>query len=167
MDGTMTIRRLTFAGGLAALGALVLAATVAAAGPMGRQAGGSAAADALNLTQEQITDLRAQGLTLAQIAEQQGVPVESVVDALVARWTERLQNRVENGALSEEQASALTEQLRERAQAMVQDAEMTGMHGAAVGAGSGVGGGVGPGPRGTGDGTGECDGSGPNGAGRP
>jgi hypothetical protein len=163
----MTTRRLTLAGGLAALGALALAATVVAAGPRSGQAAGGAAADALGLTQEQLIELRQEGLSVAQIAQQQGVTVESVVDALVARWTLRVQERVQNGGLSEEEASALAEQLRERAQAMVLETEATGMQGAAVGAGAGVAGGVGPGPRGTGDGTGECDGSGPHGAGRP
>jgi len=163
----MTTRRLTLAGGLAALGALALAATVAAAGPRSGQAAGGAAAEALGLTREQLIELRQEGLSVAQIAEQQGVTAESVVNALVARWTLRIQERVQNGGLSEEEASALTEQLRERAQAMVQETEATGMQGAAVGAGAGVAGGVGPGPRGTGDGTGECDGSGPHGAGRP
>jgi hypothetical protein len=168
MSGTKRRRRFTFAAAGALLGVVALAATVAAAGPMA--GGGTAAADALKLTREQVTELRQDGLSLAQIAERQGVSVASVVDALVARWTERIQARVENGALTDVEATALTERVREQAEAMVQQTAAGGMHGAAVGAGpanGGTGGGVGPGPRGTGDGTGTCDGTGPHGPGRP
>ncbi len=169
---TTTMRRaLGVATLVASLGALAVVATVAAAGP--RNGSGQAAADALNLTREQVMDLRHDGLSLGQIAEQQGVPASSVVDALAARWTERIQVRAENGALTDEQATALQAQVRARAEATVGQTDLGGMQGAAVGAGpangagTGVGGGVGPGPRGSGDGTGECDGTGPHGAGRP
>ncbi len=174
MTMTMT-RKLGLAGAVAALGALAVAATVAAAGP--QNGGGQAAADALKLTREQVMELRHDGLSLAGIAEQQGVATSDVVDALVTRWTERIEARVENGALTEDEATALTEQVRERAEAMVAQTELGGMQGAAVGAGNngagnraganGTGSGVGPGPRGDGDGTGECDGTGPHGPGRP
>ncbi len=171
-----TRRKLSLATVVAGLGALAIAATVAAAGP--QNGGGLAAAEALNLTRDQVMEMRHDGLSLAQIAEQQGVAVSRVVDALVARWTERIEARVENGALTQDEATALTEQVRERAEAMVQQTAAGGMQGAAVGAGpangagngsagNGVGGGVGPGPRGDGDGTGECDGTGPHGPGRP
>jgi lambda repressor-like predicted transcriptional regulator len=169
----MTKRRFALAGAAAALGALALAATVAAAGPRNGQAAGQAAADALGLTREQVTEMRQEGLSLAQIAEKQGVSVSSVVDALAAGWSERIQERVENGALTDEQAAALQEQVRERAEAMVRQTDLGGMQGAAVGAGpangagQGAGGGMGPGARGTGVGPGACDGTGPHGAGRP
>jgi hypothetical protein len=173
----MIKKRFALAGVAAMLGALALAATAAAGGPMNGQGAAQPAADALKLTRDQVMELRQDGLSLAQIAEQQGVSTSGVVDALAARWTERIALRAENGALSEEQAAALQEQVREHAEAMVQQTDMSGMHGAAIGAGpanpngaaagDGVGSGVGPGPRGTGDGTGECDGTGPHGAGRP
>jgi hypothetical protein len=173
----MIKKRFALAGAAAALGALALAATVAAAGPMNGQAGGQAAADALKLTRDQVMELRHDGLSLAQIAEQQGVATSTVVDALTVQLRERIGVRAENGALTEAQATTLQEQVRERAEAMVQQTDTTGMRGAAVGAGpangngaaagDSMGGGVGPGPRGTGDGTGDCDGTGPHGAGRP
>ncbi len=154
-------KRFAFAGAAAMLGALALAATVAATGP----GQGQVAADALKLTREQVMELRHDGLSLAQIAEKQGVPVSTLVDAVTTRLVDRIQVRVENGALTEEQATPLREQVRERAEAMVQQAEMGGMQGAAVGAGPANGRGAGAGT-GTGTGTGECDGTGPHGAGR-
>ncbi len=174
MTMTMT-RKLGLAGAVAALGALAVVATVAAAGP--QNGGGQAAAQAVGLTREQVMELRHDGLSLAGIAEQQGVAPSDVVDALVTRWTDRIEARVENGALTKDEATAVTDQVRERAQVMVQQTAAGGMQGAAVGAGgngagkqaaaNGAGGGVGPGPRGDGDGTGECDGTGPHGPGQP
>lgn len=169
------MRRFLTATGVAALGALAIAGAVAAAGP-----GGSVVADVLGMTQAQVQDLRHDGLSLAQIATRQGVTEQKVIDALAQRWTERIEVRVENGALTASQATALKAEVQARAKTMVEQTAPGGMRGAAVGAGpaaagrgaraglaGGNGTGNGPGPRGTGTGTGTCDGTGPHGAGRP
>jgi hypothetical protein len=165
------MRRVLAAIGGAALGSLLLVATVAAADPTTPPGRGNGAttgtvAQVLNLTQAQLRDLRQDGLSIAQIAARQNVAVQKVVDALVARWADRIQVRVQNGALTPAEAAALQAQLQKRAQDMVSSTDPGGMRGAAVGAGpNGAGNGArdGSGPNGSGDGT--CDGSGPHGPG--
>lgn len=158
-------------GGL--LGSLLLVATVAAADPTSTPSPsatpatrGVAVASVLGLTQAQIQELRHDGLSLAQIATQQKVEIQKVVDALVARWRERIADRLENGAITSAEAATLQSQLTTQAQTMVNKTTLGGMQGAAVGAGRANGGGNGTGA-GTGTGTGTCDGTGPHGAGRP
>ncbi len=176
------MRRIIGAIGGAGFAFLLLVPAAFAMGPAtspgaGGHAQTAAAADVLGLTQAQVSELRHDGLSLAQIAAKQSVDPQKVVDALVARWTERIEVRVENGALTTDQATTLKSALQERATSFVDQTAAGGMAGAAVGAGprsgagarsgSGTGTGVGPGPRGTGTGTGDCDGTGPHGAGRP
>jgi hypothetical protein len=168
------MRRLTLALGGAALLVAMLAATVAAADPTPNPSpaptAGTTLTEILGLTRDQIADLRHDGLSLAQIAAKQDVAAVRLVDALVARWTERVAARVSNGAITAEEAATLREQLETRALDLVNRTTLGGMQGAAVGAGrggagggAGMGAGTGPGPRGTG--TGVCDGSGPHGRG--
>jgi hypothetical protein len=124
----------------------------------------------LGLTQDQIREQRQDGLTLAQIAERQKVDPQKLVDALQARWTERITWRLDNGAITTERATELRAQVETQARNMVYQTTLGGMQGAAVGAGSqagpmngtsnGPGAGAGPGTRGAGDGI--CDGSGRN-----
>ena len=160
----------------AGLASLVFAATVVAAGPTpSPSAATTQTRDTvpaiLDLTQAQVQALRHDGLSLAQIAEKQQVDPQRLVDALVARWTSRIDVRVVNGALTADEATKLKAEVQTQAKSMVNQVALGGMQGAAVGAGpgsgagrgSGVGGG--PGPRGTGTGT--CDGTGPHGASRP
>jgi hypothetical protein len=150
----------------AAFGSLLLVATVAAADPTtppGRGATTGTVAQVLGLTQAQLQDLRHDGLSISQIATQQKVEIQKVIDALVARWTERIQVRLTNGALTQAEADALKAQLLKRVQDMVSSTEPGGMRGAAVGAGPNGANGArdGSGPNGDGD----CDGSGPHGRG--
>lgn len=154
-------------GGL--LGSLLLVATVAAADPTSSPSPSPSATSAtrgvvvpnvLGLTQAQVQDLRHDGLSLAQIATQQKVEVQKVIDALVARWRERIADRLANGAITPAQAATLQSQLTTQAQTMVNKTTLGGMQGAAVGAGRANGGG-------NGTGTGACDGTGSRGAGRP
>lgn len=183
------MRRLLIATGAAALLTIALVATVAAAGPHGRagvaaeRAGAQSdvIADILGLSRDAIDDLRHDGLSLAQIAEQQKVDPQKLVDALVVEWTARIDARVTAGALSTEQATALKEQLETRARDMVYRTTLGGMQGAAVGAGpenapgagngeaprdgSGAGRAAGAG-RGAGNGAGPADGTGNRGANR-
>ncbi len=158
----------------ASMATVVLATAVAAAGPAGRPAvervrAHDTTAAVLGLTQEQVMELRHDGLSLAQIAERQKVDPQQLVQALVAQWTERIDARVANGAITPERATELKSQLLLTASTMVDQTAVGGMHGAAVGAGSrattavgaralGAGGRTGTGHGGYGTGT--CDGSG-------
>ena len=142
------MRRLFLAGGAAALLTIAVVATVAAAGPMGRAGGAGATeragaqadvvADILGLTRAAISELRQDGLSLAQIAEKQNVDPQKLVDALTAQWTARIEARVQNGALTADQAATLRTQLATRAKDMVYRTTLGGMQGAAVGAGPAV-----------------------------
>jgi hypothetical protein len=152
-------------GGL--FGSLLLVATVAAADPTATPSPsatsatrGVVVANVLGLTQAQVQDLRHDGLSLAQIATQQKVEVQKVIDALVARWRERIADRLANGAITPAQAATLQSQLTTQAQTMVNKTTLGGMQGTAVGAGRANGGG-------NGSGNGACDGTGSRGAGRP
>ncbi len=150
---------------------LAMAASVMAAGPMagggpGATTGaGTVIPKTLGLSQAQVQDLRQEGLSLAQIADRQKVDLQKLVDALTARWTERIDARVTAGALTTAQSTALTSQVALRAKDMVYATTQAGMRGAAVGAGGGrMGGQV---RRVSGTGTGTCGGTGPHGPGRP
>ena len=158
----------------ASLVTVVLATAVAAAGPAGRPAvervrAGDTTAAVLGLTQEQVMELRHDGLSLAQIAARQNVDPQLLVQALVAQWSERIDARVANGAITAERATELKSQLQLTASNMVDQTTVGGMHGAAVGAGSGATATVGARAQGAGGrmgagpgahGMGSCDGSG-------
>ncbi|MEX1171544.1 MAG: hypothetical protein WEG56_02915 [Chloroflexota bacterium] len=162
--------------GGASLAVLVLVGAVAAAGPRSGPAGDQvrdrdAIPAILGLTEAQVMELRQDGLSLAQIAERQSIDPQKLVDALKAQWTERIEARVTNGALTADRATELRSQVELQARNMVYKTTIGGLHGAAVGAGrgagatdgvgSGFGGGrmaAGAGARGTGAGI--CDGSG-------
>lgn len=166
---------------IAGLAILAVVATVSAADPPGRQTQDrdrDAIPTILDLSQAEIMELRHDGLSLAQIAEQQEVDPQELVDALAARWTERIEVRLQNGALTDAEAAQLKEQVQVRAKDAVYATAMGGMHGAAVGAGPGNGAGMGNGNgmgnghamgnrAGMGTGDGICDGTGPHGSGRP
>jgi LAS superfamily LD-carboxypeptidase LdcB len=158
------MRRLAISLSVAALAILAVAATVSAASPAPTRMGGSVTRSqvvpaVLGLTQGQITELRQDGLTLAQIADQQKVDPQKLIDALANQWNLRIDARVTNGALTADQAAALKANLAVQAKAMVNQAAPGGMQGAAVGAGHGLSGGRGMGGGMAGNGT--CTGAGP------
>jgi hypothetical protein len=99
----------------------------------------------LKLTHEEVMALRQQGLTLAQIAERQGVDPQVLIDALAAQWTVRIDERAALGLLTADQVTALKAEVAVRAKAMVNQAPLGGMRGLAVGAGPGTGAGQGQG----------------------
>jgi ribosomal protein S20 len=128
------------AAGLAAGG--VLGVTVAGAqtgdgGPpaeSGRPPGGhgpklEAAARALNLSED---DLRAQlrdGKTIAQVAQAQGVDVQTVIDAMVAEATARIDQAVQEGDLTAEEANERKANLEERITTLVDEGPQRGHEG--------------------------------------
>lgn len=70
------------------------------------------AAEQLGLTRtELIAELQA-GKTIAQVAEAQGVALETIVDAFVAPRVERLTELVDRGQLTQEQADAMLATMR-------------------------------------------------------
>jgi hypothetical protein len=110
-------------------------APVTAPGRVGAPATGSVLTDILGLTSAEITALRQQGLTLAQIAERQKVDPQKLIDALVAQWSARIDARLAVGAITADQAKTLKDALAVQAKGMVNQATLGGMRGAAVGAG--------------------------------
>jgi polyhydroxyalkanoate synthesis regulator phasin len=73
------------------------------------------AADALGMSEDELRSaLREDGATLAGIAEDQDVPVEDLVAALVTAAEERLAQAVEDGRISQEQADQRRSDLEER-----------------------------------------------------
>jgi len=125
----------------------------------------------LGLTDAQVMELRRQGMSLAQIAEQQKVDPQVLVDALAAQWSVRIDARLAAGAITADQAATLKANVAVQAKSMVYQVTPGGMRGAAVGAGPnggmrgrGAGGGAGMGAgagrggmmRGAGAGTGTC-----------
>jgi hypothetical protein len=139
------MKRLTIALAAGALIVLAVAAVVLAAGPRTQARAQSMSqttlTEILGLSDEQVEDLRHDGMTLAQIAERQGVDEQELIDALKAEWSVRIEARVANGALTEDEATQLKTQLELRAKAMVNQATAGGMAGAAVGAGPAANGG--------------------------
>ncbi len=67
----------------------------AAPGPHGRGASLEAAADAIGITTDELRTALEGGQSIAQVAEAHGVDVQTVVDAMVAAATERLQAAID------------------------------------------------------------------------
>jgi polyhydroxyalkanoate synthesis regulator phasin len=118
--GTSVVERITEAlSGLVDDGSITqeqadeVAATLAESGlggPGGRGGHGpgmdlAAAAEALGMSEEDLrTALEADGATLAQVAEDQSVEVDTLVDALVAAGEERIADAVADGRITQEEA---------------------------------------------------------------
>jgi hypothetical protein len=118
--GTSAVERITEAlAGLVDDGSITqeqadeVAATLAESGlggPGGRGGHGpgmdlSVAAQTLGMTEDELrTALEADGATLAQVAEDQGVEEDALVDALVTAGKERIADAVADGRLTQEEA---------------------------------------------------------------
>ncbi|HEU5084843.1 MAG TPA: hypothetical protein VFU14_15995 [Acidimicrobiales bacterium] len=125
------------------------------AGPRGfgfRGGIADALTDVLGLDADEIRNRMADGQSLADIAEAEGVDTQAVVDAIVAEHQERLDAAVDAGHLTEEQAAERADDLAEHAADMVERTPMLdgeGPHGMGRGMGR-HGGGQGVGPMGSG-----------------
>lgn len=120
-----------------------------------------AVTDVLGLDAAEIRDRLADGRSLADIAEAEGVDPQALVDAIVAERQERLDAAVDAGRLTEEQAAERTDHFAEHAADMVERTPMLdgegphgtgrgmGRHGAGQGFGSMGMGTMSPGPAGT------------------
>lgn len=98
-----------------------------ARGPEGRRGPGlEAAAEVLNLDVDELHTQLHDGQTLAQIAEAQGVDVQTVIDALVADATDHINQEVADGELTQEEADQRLENLTERITTMVNEGRPEG-----------------------------------------
>ncbi|MEO1065383.1 MAG: hypothetical protein AAFZ07_28535 [Actinomycetota bacterium] len=104
--------------------------------------------DVLGLDEEALEAAREEGQTLADLAEQQGVSVETLVDALMEPKLDDLDERVAAGELTEEEAAERAAEIEERVTARVNGERPErgeGFHGRRSGFGRGFGGGFGGG----------------------
>lgn len=88
-------------------------------GPRGRrhhllEAGIDVAAEAIGITEQELVEQLRDGSTIAEVAEANGVDVQTVIDALVAAATERIDAAVESGDLDADRAEELKANLVER-----------------------------------------------------
>jgi hypothetical protein len=86
-------------------------------GHHGRGGGGfglDVAATTLKMTEAELRTALAEGKTLAQVAKDQGVSVNALIDALVKDKAARIAQAVEDGRLTQAQADAMTKDLRAR-----------------------------------------------------
>ena len=68
----------------------------------------------LDVTLAELRDAREAGTTLAELAEQQGVDVQLLIDALVADAEERIAERVAAGDLTRDEADERLDELEQR-----------------------------------------------------
>jgi hypothetical protein len=80
------------------------------------------AAEAIGIPPGDLLYAMRDGSTIAEVAEAEGVNVQTVVDALVASMQERLDAAVEDGFISQELADELSTGLEDRATAIVNGA---------------------------------------------
>ena len=84
-------------------------------GERGGWPGLSAAATALGMTEDELRSaLEAGDTTLAEVAEEQGVAVDTLIDALVQASKDRLDQAVEDGRLTQEEADERLADLEQR-----------------------------------------------------
>jgi hypothetical protein len=82
----------------------------------------AAAATALDMSEEELrTALEADGTSLADVAQEQGVAVDALVDALVTAAREDIAAAVEDGELTQQQADERLADLEERVTERVDD----------------------------------------------
>ena len=95
---------------------------------MGPRWGGSTgslvtvAAGQLGMTPAELSAELQAGKTIAQVAEEKGVAMETIVEAFVALRAERLVELVGNGQLTQEQADAMLEAMRANVTARLSEA---------------------------------------------
>ena len=88
-------------------------------GHLGSFGGLYAAATYLGLTEAELRSQLAEGKTLAEVAEAEGKSVDGLVQAMVADAQAKIDAAVDDGRLTEEQATELKDGLEERVTALV------------------------------------------------
>jgi uncharacterized protein (DUF433 family) len=121
-------------------------------GPRGEHFGASldVVAEALGMTVDELRDALADGQTIADLAEAKGVALEDVAAALVAAETEHLQQAVEDGRLTQEEADAKLAEMEANILEHLESGEFVGPAGPGGPGGCEGPGGMDGGPRGGG-----------------
>lgn len=83
-------------------------------GPRGERPGLETVMTVLDLTEAELRAAREAGTTLAELAEQQGVEVSTLIKALVAEAEEHIAERVADGHLTEEEADERLAEIEQR-----------------------------------------------------
>ena len=105
-----------------------------------RGAGLEVAAGALGLGKEDLRTALKSGRSIADVAEEKGVPTQTVIDAMVAQAGSRLETAVDNGRITQERAATIAGKLPETIKTFVEGTRPSGMRGkAGRGAGRGAG----------------------------
>ena len=73
----------------------------------------------LGLTPEELCELRQEDKSFAEIAAEQGVSVDELVEAIMAEKTAAVQARVDDGTLTQEQADLMIQHMVERTELAV------------------------------------------------
>ena len=73
----------------------------------------------LGLTTDELCDLRQEGKSLAEIAAEQGITVDELVEAIMAEKIEAVQAKIDDGTLTQEQADLIIERMTERTELAV------------------------------------------------
>jgi hypothetical protein len=82
----------------------------------------AAVAEVLGLTADELRDALRDGSTLAELADEAGVNLDALVDAMLAPLRERLDAAVADGRITQERADAKLEWATERITAMIEGA---------------------------------------------
>ena len=85
----------------------------------GKRAVLEAAAGALGVTASELKELLA-GSSIKAVAEDKGVAVDDVTDAIVAAWQERIDQALAGDTISEDKAATLKDDLADRADTLVE-----------------------------------------------
>ncbi len=92
-------------------------------GGRGGMSGGVSAesvlADLSDIDIDEIRTMRQDGQSLAQIAESEGVDIDTVIDTVIEKTTEQLQADVDEGRIDEDRKTEILEDLRTRLEEMV------------------------------------------------
>jgi hypothetical protein len=81
---------------------------------VGRLIGLTVAADTIGITTDELRDALREGSSIADVAEENGVDAQTVIEALVTEATEAIDQRVADGELDAEVAAELQANLEER-----------------------------------------------------
>lgn len=87
----------------------------------GHLLGLDAAAESLGMTTDELRDALSDGDTLAEVAGQEGVDVQTVIDAMVADANARIEEEVAEGDLTQEEATQRKADVTERITDVVQN----------------------------------------------
>lgn len=100
-------------------------------GIVARGAGLEVAAGALGVGKEDLRSALKSGRSIADVAEEKGVPTQTVIDAIVAQAGSRLETAVDNGRITQERADTIAGNLPETIKTFVEGTRPSGMRGRA------------------------------------